>query len=73
MIADHTPLIPEIIAMNVTTDPAIQQALVNKAERHFATNDQFSRRLRGAKCREYLHAFMSHWLEAHLKTNKPIL
>ena len=76
-ISEDTPLIPEIIADMVIAEagPLIEHAhadplarLVARAERHYhgAGGPQFAKRIRSASGREYLHAFMRHWLAAEL-------
>ena len=78
-IADDTPLIPEIMADVVVREagdliehaPAPAEAvarLAARAERHYKGDGgpQFAKRLRSASGREYLHAFMRHWLAAEL-------
>ena len=76
-ISDDTPLIPELIADMVIGEagPLIEHApadplarLAARAERHYqgAGGPQFAKRLRSKCGREYLHAFMRHWLAAEL-------
>ena len=78
-ISDATPIIPEIIADVVVREagnliehahaPAEAVArLCARAERHYqgAGGAQFAKRIRSRSGREYLHAFMRHWLAAEL-------
>ena len=76
-ISDDTPIIPEIIADAVIAEagnliehaPADPLArLCERAERHYhgVPGCAFTRRIRSHSGREYLHAFMRHWLAAEL-------
>lgn len=73
-ISDLTPLIPEIIAENVSKALAsiyidqqeAEKLLCEKAERIFQNNKTFRRSLKGPKGREYLYVFMAHWLKGIL-------
>ncbi len=44
-----------------------------KAEKCFQGNADFRKKMNGAKCREWLHAFMRHWLSSLLKCERPDL
>lgn len=78
-ISEDTPLIPEIIADIVVREAGnlIEHALAPaeavsrlaaRAERHYAGDGgpQFAKRIRSTHGREYLHAFMRHWLATEL-------
>ena len=78
-IFDDTPLIPEILAQVVVREagnliehvhaPAEAVArLAARAERHYQGEGSplFAKRIRSKQGREYLHAFMRHWLAAEL-------
>lgn len=76
-IAEDTPLLPHLVADCVCAEagPLIEHApadaparLAERAERHYqgAGGPQFAKRLRSASGREYLYAFMWHWLAAEL-------
>jgi hypothetical protein len=63
-IETDTPLIPYLIAERLTREPDKVRYLCERAERHYQQGRQFARRLRGARSREWLYAFMEHWLTA---------
>lgn len=78
-IYEDTPLVPEILADVVVREagdlighlhaPAeIVSHLAARAERHYAGDggSKFAKRIRSKHGREYLHAFMRHWLAAEL-------
>jgi len=76
-IATETPIIPELLAEIVVNEAvtligerarehAPAEYLVTRAERHFQENPAFSKGVRGSGGREYLLAFLRHWLAAHL-------
>ncbi len=44
-----------------------------KAEVCFQGNEAFRRKMKGTRCREWLHAFMRHWLSSLLKCERPDL
>lgn len=69
MIANDTPIIPELVAERVAIEeipgsrnirPMVRY-LCARAERHYAS-PQFRRRIRGKDGMEALEAFMTHWL-----------
>ncbi len=68
---DDTPLIPEIIAAEVTNETEEIAMLCERARLHYSNPAcaQFRRRMNGVKCREYLAAFMQNWLEASKRRN----
>lgn len=74
-IAEDTPLIPEIIAGQVCAEAGelarhIPSAdLCLRAEIHYHMNAPFRRKMRSARCREWLTAFMRHWLASVLLRN----
>lgn len=79
-IYEDTPLIPEIIADTVcreacsaglTPPEGAVASLAARAERQYAGagGPQFAKRCRSASGREYLYAFMRHWLAAMLLRN----
>lgn len=47
--------------------------LVRRARQLYATNCAFNRRLRSAAAREYLYAFLRHWITARLRREYPRL
>ena len=47
--------------------------LARRARHLYATNAKFNRRLRGAVGREWLYAFLRHWLSARLARRYPML
>jgi len=47
--------------------------LVRRARQLYASNQGFNRRLRSAASREYLYAFLRHWISARLKREHPRL
>lgn len=76
-IFEDTPLIPEIVAESVCEemretldrfqfDTRPELALCERAERHYSENKSFSRKIRGRNGREFLYAFMRHWLAGML-------
>ena len=76
-VEEDTPLIPSIIAETVVseagdlihylnpTDPA-EARLVRRAGDCYQAGGSFARKMRGAEGREWLYAFMRHWLTAML-------
>ena len=76
-------LIPEIIAQTILQElvqvtefrvadqPRLIAYLVQHAEEIAAANERFRRKLRGKLGREWLYAFMRHWLAAELKRTQP--
>lgn len=79
-ISEDTPLIPEIIADTVCAEAlsagfalpeGAAASLAARAERQYqgAGGPQFAKRCRSASGREYLYAFMRHWLAAMLIEN----
>ena len=72
-IEEATPLLPIIIASNVREEvrhlnpgQGAVERLAARAEEHYRNSVEFRRKLRGAKGREWLYAFMRHWLAAEL-------
>jgi len=47
--------------------------LVRRARQLYASNRGFNRRLRSAAAREYLYAFLRHWITARMKREYPRL
>lgn len=74
-ISEDTPLIPEIIADQVIAEARQKHSdlpeglcdrLCVRAEMHYQQGKQFTRKIRSSKGREWLHAYMVHWLAAIL-------
>ena len=76
-IEESTPLLPDVVASlvcaevsplidrhPVAVDPAA--SLAERAEVHFQRNPEFRKRISGKDGREYLYAFMRHWLAGML-------
>ena len=78
-IEAETPLLPELIAESVIGEvercvgrrlpDAWIRHLAERAARCYNGNDQFRRRLNrpGNECREWLYAFMRHWITGLLE------
>lgn len=47
--------------------------LADRAERCYAANDDFRKKIKGRAGREYLYVFMRHWLTAIFKEQRPDL
>lgn len=79
MIADDTPLLPEVVAYSVIQEArtfgvkffdGAEKYLVERAERHYAQKGNlFRKSIRGNNGREWLSAFMRHWLAGWLLEN----
>lgn len=82
-VAMPDALVPEVVAVQVmeelqeltefhVPDPErLVEHLVRQAGEVSAANVSFSRKLRGRLGREWLYAFMRHWLAAELKRTHP--
>lgn len=76
LIQDDTALLPYVVADNVIREAVahcsiagtreLADKLANDADRIYQRNDHFAKRMRGKDGREYLYAFMRHWLSADL-------
>ncbi len=78
MISDETPIVPCIVADIVISEArtfasfdndSAESYILARAENCFEKNKSFRRKILGNKGREYLYAFMRHWLAAHLLDN----
>lgn len=70
-IESDTPIVPFVIAQAVAKefdyyDDATAQALVNRAEEHYKTNEPFRKKLkaRGNAGRDHLFAVMRNWMQS---------
>jgi hypothetical protein len=70
----ETCLLPELIANCITSRRQINESsrlalevwLVSRAERIYANNKRWARKIRGAYGRDWLYAFMEHWTDSWL-------
>ncbi len=86
-IANDTPIIPEVMARTVKEELSTflrletdelqgsESALVERAEGCYRLNEHVRRciRRKGNKGRDYLFAFMRHWLAGWVLDNRPLL
>jgi hypothetical protein len=86
-IEQDTPILPYVIADSVIRELArylhrehsidldnaadLETALSSKADRCYQHNAFFAKRIRGASGRDYLYAFMRHWLSAEVCDQRP--
>jgi hypothetical protein len=74
-IEEETVLLPYIIAdatvarMGLNSE-ALVEHLAARAERCYATNKLWAKKIRSAKGREFLYAFMEHWAKAVIIRNR---
>lgn len=83
MIGNDTVLLPHVIADAVCREAAfavksdapllLTDQLAARAERCYSRNRHFARLLRRADGREWLYAFMRHWLAGAIKRGHPAL
>lgn len=59
MIADDTPIIPELVAELISREHATE--LTDRAERHYRDLPSFRKKIRSARGRDILEMFMCHW------------
>jgi hypothetical protein len=63
----------ELAESTVPEQARLVDQLVQQAEETAAANESFRRKLRGKLGREWLYAFMRHWLAAELKRSQPAI
>ena len=79
----ETPLLARVCAERVCAQAAslldseapmaFEARLARRARHLYAVNIPFNHRLRGSNCREWLYAFMRHWLAGWLARTTPAL
>ena len=84
-LATLEPLLPQVVASVVIAEAAsfsggelpdathLIEYLVNYAAEVTAANARFRRILKSTSGRDFLYAFMRHWLAAELRRTQPIL
>ena len=67
----ETPLIPEMVAETITQDAEEIEYVCHRARIHYVKDLRFRRKMRCKSCREWLIAFMDHWIGAMRKSGIP--
>jgi hypothetical protein len=76
-IETETVLLPYIIAdatcarMGLNSE-ALVEHLVTRAERCYASNKRWAKKIRSAAGRDFLYAFMEHWAKSVITRNGPV-
>ena len=61
-IDDDTPLIPEMVAEDVSQDASEREALCARARHHWATHEGFRASFKRQDERDKLAQWMRHWM-----------
>lgn len=64
-----TPLIPELIAEQITDSQGFINYASEKARQCYRFNTGFRKKLNGSASRDYLLMFMCHWYEGWKQTH----
>jgi hypothetical protein len=73
-IGDHRskfPSRPRAEAERALNDPELPAGLAGRAEIVYGKHEHFRKHIKSANGRDYLYAFMRHWLAADVKRNWP--